>query len=170
MPPPPPPGSGGGVRQVPSYYGGIGPTFKFLDRLQLRPGAPELDLLDGDTITGAGTSRAYGYIYGGINYNGFGVTFDGWYSGPSDVRGAVPADDLRFSSVLRLNFAAYMPVHRVFRDEAWTKGMQLRLDVSNLTDHRQRVTGASGATPNRYQSDYLDPTGRVVTLTLRKFL
>ncbi len=46
---------------------------------------------------------------------------------------------------------------------------QLRLDISNLTDHRQRVTDASGATPNRYQSDYLDPTGRAVTLTLRKF-
>ncbi len=51
-PPPPPPGSSG-VQQVPSYYGGIGPTLKLLDRLQLRPGAPEFDLLDGDTITGA---------------------------------------------------------------------------------------------------------------------
>ena len=169
-PPPPPPGSTGRVQQAPSYYGGIGPTFKFLDRLQLRPGTPALDLLDGDTISGTGTSRAYGYIYGGINYNGFGATFDGWYSAPSEVRGATPADDLSFSSVLRLNFAAYMPVHRVLEHEQWTRGMQLRLDVRNVTDHRQRVRDAGGATPNRYQSDYLDPTGRAVTLTLRKFL
>jgi hypothetical protein len=32
------------------------------------------------------------------------------------------------------------------------------------------VTYPNGATPNRYQSDYLDPIGRTVTLTLRKFL
>ena len=169
-PPPPPPGSSSGVRQVPSYYGGIGPTIKFLDRLQLRPGTPALDLLDGDTINGAGTSRVYGYIYGGINYQGFGATFDGWCSAPSRVRGATPAEDLRFSSVVRLNFAAYMPVHRLLEREKWTRGMQLRLEVSNVIDHRQEVRDASGATPNRYQSDYLDPTGRAVTLTLRKFL
>ncbi len=48
--------------------------------------------------------------------------------------------------------------------------MQLRLDVSNLTDHRQRVVDADGDTPNRYQSGYLDPTGRTVTLIVRKFL
>lgn len=168
-PPPPAPGSNG-VQQVPSYYGGIGPTIKFTDRLQLRPGTPELDLLRGDTIQGGGTSRVYGYIYGGINYEGFGATFDGWYSAASPVRGATPDEDLRFSSVLRLNFAAYLPVHRLFRKEEWTRGMQLRLDVSNLTDHRQRVRDATGAIPNRYQSDYLDPIGRTVTLTLRKFL
>jgi hypothetical protein len=65
-PPPPPPGSSGGVRFVPSYFGGIGPTIRFADRLQLRPGAPELDLLDGDTITGVGTARVSGYFYGGF--------------------------------------------------------------------------------------------------------
>ena len=170
MPPPPPPGATAGVRQGPSYYGGIGPTVRFLDRLQLRPGAPELDLLHGDTINGGGLARVSGYFYGGLNYNGFGATFDGWYGGPTRVDGVTPADDLHFSSVFRLNLAVYAPVHRLFQQVAWTKGMQLRLDVSNATDHRQRVVDAGGTVPNRYQSDYLDPTGRAVTLTLRKFL
>lgn len=95
------------------------------------------------------------------------MQIDGWYSAPSRVRGA---ENLRFSSVFRLNFAAFVPIHRLFPDQAWTKGIQLRLDVSNLTDHRQRIRDTSGVTPNRYQSDYLDPNGRTVTLTLRKRL
>ena len=155
----------GPVRQVPSYFGGIGPTIKLTDHLQLRPGTPELDLLRGDTITGTGTARAYGYFYGGINYQGYGAQLDGWYSRPSRVRGT---EDLRFSSVFRLNLAAYVPVHDLLRDQDWTRRMQLRLEVSNLTDHRQTVRDASGAIPNRYQSDYLDPAGRTVTLVLRK--
>ena len=86
------------------------------------------------------------------------------------VRSAVPAEDLHFSSVLRFNLAAYMPVHRLLKHEAWTRGMQLRLDGSNVTDCRQQVRDAGGATPTRYQSDYLDPIGRAVTHPLRKFL
>ena len=168
-PRPPPPGSSG-IQQVPSYYGGIGPTIRLLDRLQLRPGAPELDLLDGDTINGGGLSRVSGYFYGGANYQGFSFGFDGWYSGPTTVHGATREEDLRFSEVFRLNVRASIPVHRLLREQAWTRGMQLTLEASNVTDHRQRVRDASGAEPNRYQSDYLDPTGRAVTLTLRKFL
>ena len=68
-----------------------------------------------------------------------GATFDGWYSAPSEVHGATTAEDLHFSSVVRLNFAAYLPVHRVLRHEGWTRGMQLRLEVSNVTDHRPHV-------------------------------
>jgi hypothetical protein len=124
-PTPPQPGSSG-VQFVPSYYGGIGPTLRLLDRLQLRPGASELDLLDGDTISGTGTARLSGYFYGGFNYGGFGATFDGWYSGPSDVRGAVPAEDLHFSPVFRLNVSVYGPVHRLLPKAEWSRTTSIR--------------------------------------------
>ncbi len=124
MPPPPPPGR---ARRA------AGAELLRRDRADLqvpRPAAAaarraELDLLDGDTITGVGTSRAYGYVYGGINYNGFGVTFDGWYSGPSDGARRSPGRRL----ALLLGAAAQLRgLHagppRARRDEAWTKGMR----------------------------------------------
>jgi len=40
--------------------------------------------------------------------------------------------------------------------------------VTNLFDQSIRVHSSSGATPLIYQSAYLNPTGRVVSINLRK--
>jgi hypothetical protein len=167
-----PPQSSSGPKAAPeppqaSYYAGIGPTIKFEDRLQLRPGAPQLDLLSGDSI-GTWTPRAFGYAYGGINYQGFGATFNAWYGAARRVRGAVPAADLRFLSLFKLNVGAYLPLRRLLPREDWTRKLQLRLDVENITNARQQVRDGNGAVPFRYQSAYQDPIGRIVTITLRK--
>jgi hypothetical protein len=160
---PPPPG---GTRT--NFYAGIGPTVRFGDRLQLRPGAPELDLLRGDTVIGGGTGRIVGYLYGGINYLGNGMTFDGWAEGSNRVRSPSRAADLRFSSIFKLNIGAFISLHHFLRHEDWTRRTQLRLDVSNVTDAHRRVRDADGQVPNRFQPDYLDPIGRTVKLSLRK--
>jgi len=171
-PPPPPPPAPGAKPAPPrpqaGYYGGMGPSIKFSDRLQLRAGTPEFDLLRGDTVTGGGSPRAFGYAYGGVYYQGFGVNFDGWYGGGSRVRSADPAGDLRFSPILKLNLGGYLPVHRLLPHSEWTKKLQARVDINNLTDARQRVRDGNGNVPNRFQRDYLDPIGRTVTLSLRK--
>jgi hypothetical protein len=164
---PPPPGTAT-PPQRPTYYAGIGPTIKFSDRLQLRPGTPELDILHGDTVTGGGNARAFGYAYGGINYLGNGLTFDAWYGGASRVRSAIPAADLRFSPIFRLNVGGSLSIHHFLRHEAWTRHLQLKLDIGNVGDARQRVRDGNGRVPNRFQPDLLDPIGRTVTLTLRK--
>jgi hypothetical protein len=161
------PGGGPPPQQV-SYYGGIGPSIKFSDRLQLRPGTPELDLLAGDTIQGGGTARVYGYAYGGINFYGYGFTFNAWRAGGSRIRSADPASDLRFSSQFRLNLGAHLSLGRVLKHDSWARRFRISLDVSNATEHRQRVRDRNGIVPNRYQPDLLDPIGRTVTLTLRK--
>jgi len=117
---------------------------------------------------GWSTGRVFGYFYGGINYLGNGMSFDGWYGGASRVRGATPATDLHFSSIFKLNAAAYVSVHHFLPHQQWTSHMQLRLEASNLTAGRTRVTDGNGLVPNRFQRDYLDPIGRTVTLSLRK--
>ena len=167
-PPPPAPGAPVSPPQRPSYYAGIGPTIKFSDRLQLRPGTPEFDLLRGDTVTNGGMARASGYAYGAIYYLGNGLTFDGWYGGANRVRNADPAADLRFSPIVKLNIGAYVSLHHFLRDQEWTRKLQLKLDVSNIGDAHQRVRDGNGRVPNRFQPDYLDATGRTVTLSLRK--
>ncbi|MEO9131019.1 MAG: hypothetical protein ABI240_07405, partial [Sphingomonas sp.] len=172
-PPPvtaPKPGSASSPPARPSFYAGMGPSIKFSDRLQLRPGTAELDLLNGDTIGGGGAARAFGYAYGGINYRGNGATFDFWYGGGNRVRSAIPASDLRFSPIFKLNMSAYVAVHGLLKTEEWTRKLQLKVEVSNLTDAHQRVRDGNGQVPNRFQADYLEPVGRTVSLTLRKLL
>ena len=44
----------------------------------------------------------------------------------------------------------------------------MTINVVNLFDQRIRVRGADGVTPLIYQSAYLDPAGRTITLSLRK--
>lgn len=167
MPPPPPPGVKAKPPPQAVYYAGIGPTINFEDRLQLRPGTPALDLLSGDSI-GTFKPRAVGYAYAGINYRGFGATFNAWYGGPRRVRGAVPAADLHFLPLFKLVIGAYLPVQALLPHERWTRKLQLRLDVDNVTNGRQQVRDGFGATPYRYQAAYQDPLGRTVTITLRK--
>jgi hypothetical protein len=160
--------SGEGSR--PYFYAGAGPTIGFSDKLELRRGTPVLDLLHGDTVTGGGRPRVTSYFYGGIGYLGNGVSIDGWYQGRTKVLTGVPASDLYFSSLFKLNVGAFISVHHFLPKEGWTRHMQLKLDVTNITDAHEQVRDGNGRVPNRFQPDYLDPLGRIVKLTLRKLI
>jgi len=151
----------------PNFWAGIGPSIKFTDRLELRRGAPALDLLDGGTITGWGTPGVYGYFYGGVNYRGNGLSVDGWFQGSNRVRSDNPASDLYFSPIFKMNLSAYVGVHGLLKKD-WARNTQFRLEVSNLTNARQHVRNRNGETPSRFQLDYMDPIGRTVKATLRK--
>jgi outer membrane receptor protein involved in Fe transport len=50
----------------------------------------------------------------------------------------------------------------------WTKGLRLYLAATNLLNAHQKVRDATGATPVGFDPGYIDPLGRVVTLTVRK--
>jgi hypothetical protein len=169
-PPPPAPGTKAPPQPRPNYYAGLGPSIKLRDRLQLRPGAPVLDLLAGDTIRGWGMPSVYGYAFGGINHGGSGLTFNAWYQAPDRIRAAGPESELRFSSIFKLNVGGYVGLGRLLPDQRWARALRVGVDVTNATDARQRVLDADGMVPNRFQPDYLDPTGRMVTFTLRKLL
>jgi hypothetical protein len=67
-----------------------------------------------------------------------------------------------------LKIGAYLPVKTLLPNEAWADKLQLRLDVENVMDSRQRVRDRNGVTPFRYQTDLVDPIGRTATITLRK--
>ncbi|GGE94064.1 TonB-dependent receptor [Sphingomonas prati] len=164
----PPATPGGPPPNRPSFYGGLGPTIRFSDRVQLRPGAGTLDLLAGDTLSGLITPQLAGYGYGGINYLGNGGTFDFYCTGRARVRGAVPASTLRFAPLCKANAGFTLSVHHFLPKQDWTRSLGLKLEITNVTDARQRVRDTSGAVPYRYQPDLLDPRGRVVTVSLRK--
>ena len=151
-----------------TYYGGMGPSLKLSDRLQLRPGTRAFDLLGGDSVTGGGGSRFSGYFYGGVNYLGNGFNVDGWYQTASRVNGPTPASTLRFAPVFKMNASAFISVHHFLRKQDWTRKLQLKLEVSNLTDSRPKVRDGNGNIPFRLQPDSMEPVGRTVKLSFRK--
>lgn len=152
----------------PTYYAGMGPSLKISDRLQLRPGTRFLDLLDGDSVGGGGGPRLSGYFYGGVNYLGNGVNVDGWFQTGNRVDGPTPESTLHFSPVFKINASAFISVHHFLRKQDWTRKLQLKLEVSNLTDSRPKVRDGNGDIPFRLQPDSLDPVGRTVKISFRK--
>jgi len=48
------------------------------------------------------------------------------------------------------------------------RGVRVTLNVNNLFDQSIRVRDSAGPTPLIYQAAYLDPTGRVVSVNLRR--
>jgi len=166
--PKPAPAPGGRPPDRPSFYGGLGPTIRFSDRVELRPGTAVVDLLAGDTLSGGTTQRLAGYGYGGINYLGNGGTFDFYCTGSATLRGAVPAATLAFAPLCKVNVTGSLSLHHFLPRQAWTRHLGFKLEIANVTDAHQRVRDANGAVPYRYQPDLLDPLGRTVTLSLRK--
>jgi outer membrane receptor protein involved in Fe transport len=80
--------------------------------------------------------------------------------------------DLAFSDLATVNLRLWSNLGftwpQLARQHPWLRGMRASLSVNNLFDARQSVTTAAGTTPLSYQGAYLDPTGRTVTLSVRK--
>ncbi len=51
---------------------------------------------------------------------------------------------------------------------SFLKGSRLRLSVDNIFNAQQRVTTQDGTVPLRYQPGFIDPQGRVISLSFRK--
>lgn len=132
-----------------------------------------LDLLGGDALSGGGTPRHSLEFNGGAFHKGFGTFIQGTWSAPTRVRasGVPGSSDLRFGALAKVNvnlFADLGRMPRLTKKASFFKGARLGLGIENVFDARQKVTDASGVVPLSYQPDYLDPRGRVITLTFRK--
>jgi hypothetical protein len=166
-PPASPAGSPTPTDTRPSYYVGITPSVALENRLRLRPNTRSLDLIGGDTIGGY-NPRYSGYAYGGVNTGGYGGTFGVFYGGERRIRGDTPTSDLRYNAELVLSLSAYMPVEGILSGQPWAKKLQLKLEVANLLDARQRPRDGIGQVPNRLQPNLADQLGRTATISLRK--
>ncbi len=165
-------GGGGGGGQG-RWNFGLYHTVQLNSTVLVAPGGPLLDLLDGDALSGGGTPRHSLEFNGGVFYKGFGTRIQGTWSAPTNVRasGAPGTSDLRFGSLAKVNVNLFADLGRmsgVTSEVPFLKGTRLGLQVENVFDAKQRVTDANGVVPLSYQPDYLDPRGRVISLTFRK--
>jgi hypothetical protein len=187
----PPPGAGGGGQFRMGGGGGgrggmggmqpgqgrfnlsIYHTYRIQDEIVIATGLPILDLLDG-AATGSrgGSSRNEIQAQGGVFRNGMGAFVNAnWREGTRVDGGTGP--DLDFSDQATVNLNVFIDLNSQASWVAkfpWLKGSRVNFGVQNLFDTRPEVTASAGTTPLNYQSDYLDPQGRVVSLTFRKIL
>lgn len=163
-------GGGGGGRIWASVYH----TVALSNTILIRPGLPELDLLNGSAIgdTG-GQPRHQVQFNGGYTRDGIGSRLVvNWQSGTEVDGGATGSTQrLNFGSLATVGLRLFADLGQqpgLVRNNRWLRGTRISLGVDNLFNARQRVTDANGTVPINYQPGYLDPNGRVVRLTLRK--
>lgn len=160
-------GFGGGRFQFSLFH-----TLRLADRIAIRDGLPELDLLDGDAAgSRGGQPRHEVTLRSGFTRDGIGLRVNADWQSATRVDGATPAETLRFGSLATIGLRAFADLGSVpglARDRPWLRGARLSLRLDNLFDRRLRVTDANGATPAGLQPALLDPLGRSVRLELRK--
>ncbi len=158
-------GFGGGGRFQLAFFH----TLRLRDRVLIRDGLPELDLLGGDAIGGRGGQPRHQFeLRSGFTKDGLGLRVNADWQSPTRVEGLSAADDLRFGSLFTLNLRAFADLGQVARKTEWLRGARVSLRLDNLLDQRIRVTDGTGVTPPGLQPALLDPIGRSVRLELRK--
>jgi hypothetical protein len=149
----------------------IADTITFVDKVTIGPGLPVLDYLHGEAAGGSGgTPRHKVEARAGWSNNGYGARLSAnWRSGTTV--NSLSGDNLRFSPLatfdLRL-FANFGDKPELTLKHPWLRGTSLRLSVDNIFDSKPKVRDASGAVPDNYQPDLLDPLGRTFMISIRK--
>lgn len=152
-------------------------TVTLADEILAREGGPVLDLLDGFATGGrGGRPRHEIEVQAAAFKSGLGARVKiNWQSGTT-LRG-LPASsgdssgDLNFSGGALVNINLFVNLAERLGGEqapAWIKGTRATLGINNLFNRRPQVRDAAGSTPLTYQPAYLDPLGRVLSISLRK--
>lgn len=159
----------GGRFQVAFYH-----TIIFKDRYQVAAGGPVLDLLNG-APSGSGGGQYQQEIEAQMGYtnHGLGARMSAdWRSATTVVGGgAASTGVLNFSDVTTVNLRLwndFSAQRSLITRYPLLRGVRLTLSVNNLFNQSLTVRNSAGPTPFNYQSAVLDPTGRVVSLSLRK--
>jgi len=167
-------GRGGGMQPGQGRFNiSLYHTIRLHDEILIADGLPILDLLDGAATSARGGSpRNEIQAQGGVFRNGMGAFVNAnWRQGTRIDGGTGP--DINFSDQATVNLNVFIDLNSRTSWVAkfpWLKGGRVNFGVQNLFDTRPEVTASDGDTPLNYESDYLDPQGRVISLTFRKIL
>lgn len=166
-------GFGGGAQQGRLQFA-IYHTVVFRDAERLTATGPTLDFLNGASPGGSGgqpqqeVEAQFGYMR-----NGLGARLSADWKSATRVSGdpSSSTGNLRFSALSTVNLRLWANLGarpEIVRAYPVLRGVRVTVSVTNLFDERQNVTSAMGAPPISYQGAYLDPTGRVAMLSVRK--
>jgi hypothetical protein len=158
-------GGGNGAQLELSLYH----SWYFRDEVRFNAEGPAVDLLNGGTIGSGGQARHKIQLNAGVLDNGIGVRFSGSWTSATDITdGGEGSGPLYFSSLATFDLRLFANLQQRFIGKEWARGTRVTLAVSNLFNAHQDVRDGSGATPLIYQPAFLDPYGRVVSLSFRR--
>lgn len=149
-------------------------SLRLEDRILIRDGLAELDMLNGSAAGSRGGTPRHlleGQLM--LMKSGFGgfLTAD-WQSGTSvATTGPGISDRLHFSDLTTVNLRLFVNLgdqKGLIEKASWLENSRLSLEVNNMLNQRINVHDSAGNTPASYQSWYMDPVGRSVSLSWRK--
>jgi hypothetical protein len=180
VPAPKPAATGSNAEPNLQFRASLYDTWYFRDTLLVRSAIPELDLLNGAPLSVTGSNIASTQprhaidLHTDLVYGAFTVQLRTRWNSATDVNGGTPSapQSLHFSAMGTVDLRTFADLERTpgFRGHPWTKGVRVTVVVSNLLNSHQQVRDAMGITPTGFEPGYVDPYGRVVTLSLRKLL
>lgn len=157
----------GGRWQLSAYH-----TIGLQDRILIRPGVQELDLLNGSATGSTGGSPRHEFeLSGGWFNNGIGFRLQGEHQSATRVIGGLTGSDLQFSDLTTLNLRIFVNLDdrgNLTERFKFLKGSRIALRFDNIFNDIQDVRDNSGLVPLRYQPGFLDPVGRYVEIDFRK--
>lgn len=165
------PGAGGRPRggrwQLSAFH-----TIRLQDRIKIRDGVDELDLLNGSAVGSSGGSPRHEFeINGGWFNNGIGFRLDGKHQVATRVNGGLTGSDLRFSDLTTFNLRMFINLDdrgNLTEKIPFLKGSRVAFKVDNIFDDIQTIRDGNGLIPLSYQSGFVDPVGRYVEIDFRK--
>ena len=157
----------GGRWQLSAYH-----TIRLEDRIKIRDGLDELDLLDGSAVGSTGGSPRHEFeINGGWFNNGIGFRLDGKHQTATRVNGGLTGSDLRFSDLTTFNLRMFINLDdrgNLTENIPFLKGSRIAFKVDNIFDDIQTIRDGNGLIPLSYQPGFVDPVGRYVEIDFRK--
>lgn len=162
-------GGGGGRWQLSAYH-----TWRLEETAVIRPGLPELDLLEGSVIGGSSPAARHSVeLEGGVFLGGLGLRVEGQYLGRARVSGSgLPgSNDLFFDDLFTMDarlFVNFDSRPGIVEAVPFLEGSRLSLRVDNIFGGIQRITDGGGEVPISYQPGFVDARGRYVELSFRK--
>jgi hypothetical protein len=167
-------GGAAGLKDRPFVNLSLFHSWRLKDQLSIRPDLPVLDLLNGSATGGQGGSARHDITAtASLAKSGAGlVLMAAWREG-STIRNGPQAATLEFSDTTMVNVNLFADLSRneaLVARMPWLDGVRVSVGVTNLLDDHATVTASQGEVPLPYQSDYLDPRGRVFSIVARKLL
>ncbi|ASK86835.1 hypothetical protein [Sphingorhabdus sp. SMR4y] len=157
----------GGRWQLSAFH-----TIRLEDRIKIRDGVDELDLLNGSATGSTGGSPRHEFeINGGWFNDGIGFRLSGEHQTATRVDGGLTGSDLRFSDLTTLNLRMFINLDdrgNLTEKIPFLKGSRIAFKIDNIFNDIQTVRDDSGLIPLSYQQGYLDPVGRYVEIDFRK--
>jgi len=153
------------------YFLNLSHNIELANTVLIAQGGPLLDLVSGDATSSTPLAPHSSSLEGGIFRGGWGLRLSGRYTGSARINGsgAGGTGDLRFGDLATFNLRIFANMGQVLkRDDSFLKGLRLSLRADNLFDARRRVTDGNGDVPLSYQPYLIDPTGRFLSVELRK--